>query len=204
MAYLLLGLTMKTHKKIYSRICDYDNLYFAYLKAKKGKTKKDYVIGFEKDLDRNLNDLRFELITFSYFPKPLDNFILKDPKTRKISRSHFRDRIVHHAIVNIVKNIFEKSFIYDSCANQIGKGNLFSVKRFEVFRRKVTQNYSEKAFCLKADIKHYFEEINHDILINIIQKKINDINFVDLMRKILKNNVSGGGANAKKECHLVI
>jgi len=178
---------MKTYKNIYKKIYFYDNLYLAYRKARRGKTKKLYVKEFEENLENNLIDLKFELMTLAYSPRPLDNFILKDPKTRKISRSHFRDRVIHHAIINIIREIFEKEFIYDSCANQIGKGNLFSIKRFEFFRRKVTNNFTSKAFCLKADIKHYFQEIDHKILLTIIKKKIQDNNFIWLIKRVFEN-----------------
>ena len=70
-------------------------------------------------------------------PKPLKTFILHDPKTRKISKSDFRDRIVHHAIVNILEPIFDKFFIYDSCANRKGKTKMPYVKEFE---KNLTQN----------------------------------------------------------------
>ncbi|MBU2576728.1 MAG: reverse transcriptase/maturase family protein [Nanoarchaeota archaeon] len=182
---------MKTYKNLYEKIYSYDNLYLAYRNARKGKTKRPYVKEFEENLENNLIDFRFELITFTYSPRPLDNFILKDPKTRKISRSHFRDRIIHHAIINVIREIFEKRFIHDSCANQLGKGNLFSIKRFETFRRKVTKNFTSKAFCLKADVKHYFQEVDHEILIKIIKNKIKDKKVVELIRKILKKNASG-------------
>jgi len=179
---------MKTYKNIYKKIYSYDNLYLAYRRARKGKSKMPYVKEFEENLENNILELRLELITFNYCPRPLDNFILKDPKTRKISRSHFRDRVIHHAIVNVIKEIFEKRFIHDSCANQIGKGNIFSIKRLEKFSRKVTKNFTSEAFCLKADIKHYFQEVNHDILLTILNKKIRDKNFVWLIRKILENS----------------
>ena len=117
----------------------------------------------------------------------MKTFILRDPKTRKISKSAFRDRIVHHALINIIGKIFEKSFIYDSCANQIGKGTLFAVKRFENFKRKVTNNLHSQAFCLKCDIKHYFNEVNHKVLLDILKRKITDGRIINLIEKILKN-----------------
>ena len=114
----------------YMQICDIDNLILAWRKARKHKTKKDYVINFEQDTMGNLLKLSEELKHQSYQPQPLKTFILRDPKTRKISKSSFRDRIVHHAIVRILEPIFDKCFIYDSCANRIGKGNLFALGRF--------------------------------------------------------------------------
>jgi len=159
------------------------NLILAYKKARRGKTKKYYVKNFEKNLAYNMKILHDELKNQTYLPKPLETFIMRDPKTRKISKSDFRDRIVHHAIYNLLGPLFEKIFIFDSAANRINKGNLFAIKRFEFFVRKVSRNgkingwfnnNQIKGHCLKADIKHYFQEVNHQILIEIIRKKIDD------------------------------
>src|SRR3989344_3690618 len=147
----MVRLRMQTHKKLYQRIYDFDNLFLAYQKARKEKTRKKNVIEFEKDLERNLLDLQFELKNQFYKPKPLTTFILRDPKTRKISKSEFRDRVIHHTIVNILGPIFDKTFIYDSCANRKGRGTLFALKRFEKFRRKITKNFTSSAYCFKAD-----------------------------------------------------
>ena len=120
------------HIDLWKQLCSYDNLLLAYKKARKHKTKKDYVIDFEENLEHNLLMLRSELLLHCYKPKPLVSFIAREPKTRKISKSAFRDRIVHHALCNIIEPIFEKSFIYDSFANRIGKGTLNAVKRFDL------------------------------------------------------------------------
>ncbi|MDP3917285.1 MAG: reverse transcriptase domain-containing protein [Nanoarchaeota archaeon] len=173
--------------EIYLKIISLENLYFAYKKARKHKTKKEYVIEFEENLQENLIKLHEELEAKTYNPEPLKIFILRDPKTRKISKSAFRDRVVHHALIKVIEPIFDKSFIYDSCANRIGKGNLFALKRFNLFKRKVTCNLRKEAFCFKADIKHYFQEVNHKVLIKIIQRKIKDENANWLIKKILKN-----------------
>jgi len=189
---------MKTYKHLYEKIYSLSNLILAFKKARKGKTKKFYVIEFEKDFINNINKLHDELKNETYYPEPLKTFILRDPKTRKISKSAFKDRIVHHAICNIIEPIFEKMFIYDSCANRIRKGNLFGLKRFDLFKRKVSENggiiknnFNNKnyvaGFCLKADIKHYFQEVNHDVLLNIISKKIKDEKSIKLIKKVLKN-----------------
>ena len=172
---------------IYPQVYSYDNIFLAYKKARKGKTKKPYVKEFEKNLAYNLKILHDELKNQTYSPKPLKTFILRDPKTRKISKSDFRDRIVHHALHNILGPLFEKIFIFDSAANRINKGNLFAIKRFEFFKRKVTQNLKSEAFFFKADIKHYFQEVNHKILIKMVKRKIKDEKIIWLIKKILRN-----------------
>jgi len=189
---------MRTSGCLYEKICSMNNLANSWRKARKKKTKKNYVIEFEKDIRGNLLKLREELLNHTYKPQPLVTFILRDPKTRRISKSAFRDRIVHHSVVGIIEPIFEKIFIYDSCANRIGKGNLFALKRLKYFITKVSENgdyldnkFKDKNFifgyCLKADIKHYFREINREILLNIIRKKINCKNTILLIKIILDN-----------------
>ncbi len=177
-------------ESLYEKIYDFDNLFLAYKKARAGKTRRAYVIEFEKYLERNLLDLHFELKNKFYSPLPMQTFILRDPKTRKISKSDFRDRIVHHAIVNILEPIFEKSFIHDSCANRKGKGTLFAITQFEKFMRTVSKNNTSPCFIFKADIKHYFEEINHEILLQLIRRKITDEKIIWLIEKIVKPNYS--------------
>jgi len=199
-------MSMKTYKNLYKEIISIGNLILAWRKARKGKTKKDYVKEFEQDLIANLFGLHNELKNQTYKPKQLKDFILRDPKTRKISKSTFRDRIVHHALVRIIEPIFDKGFIYDSCANRLGKGNLFAIKRFDIFKRKVTKNGKTKGmfnknqvkgYCLKADIKHYFEEVNHDVLLEIIFRKIKDEKVIWLIKRILTNFPIGGTKNYK-------
>ena len=131
---------MKTYKNLYSSLCSYENLELAFRKARKRKSLKPYVIEFEANLEGNLNQLKAELETFTYAPRPLTTFIVKDPKTRKISSSHFRDRVIHHALCNIISPIFEKQFIHDSFANQKGKGVHKAILRFEKFLRQVSRN----------------------------------------------------------------
>lgn len=178
---------MKSFNNLYPQIYNMSNLILAWRRARKGKTKKDYVIEFEKDTIGNLYNLHLELKNQTYLPKPLKTFILRDPKTRRISKSAFRDWVVHHALVKIIESLFDRTFIHDSCANRIGKGNLFALKRFDNFKRKVSKNGTKEAFCLKADIKHYFDEVNHEILINILKKKIVDEKVISLIEKILDN-----------------
>ena len=143
---------------------------------------------FEKNIQENLLFLRTELLLHSYTPKPLKTFIIKDPKTRKISKSHFRDRVVHHALFNIIEPIFEKFFIYDSYANRKGKGTLKALQRFDYFKKIVSKNDTRTCYILKADIKHYFETVNHDILLKIIREKIKDERILWLINIILKNH----------------
>jgi RNA-directed DNA polymerase len=200
------NLKMKTYNRLYEKICSLENLALAFKKARKGKSKKFYVLEFENSLEDNLLSLQKELLEETYKPKSLKSFIIRDPKTRKIHSSAFIDRIVHHAIVNLLESIFEKVFIYDSYASRKNKGTHEAVNRFKKFVKKVSKNGKLvkralnnnmiEGYVLKADIKHYFEEVNRDILIEVIKKKIDDGRVINLIKKILENfnsNVSGKG-----------
>jgi RNA-directed DNA polymerase len=178
-------------EKLYDLVCSFDNLMLAFKNAKKGKNRRRYVKRFKRNLKENLLSLREELINKTYTPCPLKTFILRDPKTRTISKSAFKDRVVHHGLCNIITPILEKAFIYDSHANQIGKGTLKALERFDVFKRKVSKNETRACYVLKADIRHYFEEIDHEVLLKIIAKKINDQDILWLIKIILSNQSKG-------------
>jgi retron-type reverse transcriptase len=188
---------MKTYKNIFEKIAFIKNLHHAYLKARREKSKKFYVIEFEENLENELKELQYELISKTYEPHSLKRFIIRDPKTRTIHSSFFRDRVIHHAIVNILEPIFEKIFIYDSYASRKNKGTHLAVKRFEEFMRKVsgngklvkdaTNNNQIQGYCLKADIKSYFDNVDHDILIKIIGEKVSDLDAIWLIRQVLNN-----------------
>ena len=178
---------------LFAQLCSLENLEIAFEKARKRKTLKKYVIDFEEHLIENLNTLRNELISKIYKPRPLTTFIIRDPKTRTISKSDFRDRVVHHALCNIIEPLFDKHFIYDNYANRKGKGVLKAIERFNHFKRKISQNNTKNCFILKADIKHYFENVSHEVLFSIIKTKIQDENIIDLITTILSNPVRGGG-----------
>ncbi|MBS3142436.1 helix-turn-helix domain-containing protein [Candidatus Woesearchaeota archaeon] len=177
-----------TLENVYNELCSYENLETAFNRARRGKTLKPYVIEFEEKLTKNLLQLRTELLLQTYQPRPLKSFILRDPKTRKISKPSFRDRVVHHAICNMIEPVFDKRFIYDSFANRLRKGTLNAVKRFDDFKRKVSQNNTLRCYVLKADIKSYFDTVNHSILLEILGKRIKDERVMWLIKKVIDNH----------------
>jgi len=190
-------LKMKTYKNLYEKIYSKGNILLAYQKAIKGKSSRPDIKEFKKHLFRNLEALHQELKTQTYKPRPLKKFIIRDPKTRTIHKSDFRDRIIHHAIINIIEPIYEKTFIYDSFANRKTKGTHKAIQRFDKFKRKVSKNgkltnnpfnkNSVQGYLLKADIKHYFQTVNHSILIQILERKIKDKQVIQLTKQILEN-----------------
>lgn len=189
---------MKTYKHLFEKICSPDNLKSAFKKAKKGNGNRAYVKDFETNLDANLMKLKCELESLTYRPRPLRPFVIHDPKTRLISAPHFRDRVVHHALCNIIEPIFDRIFIHDSYASRKGRGTHAALRRFEMFKRRVSCNGRPvnrakdsnmvTGHALKADIRHYYASVNHGVMIRIIGRRIKDEKVLWLIRKILDSH----------------
>jgi retron-type reverse transcriptase len=94
---------------LYAQVCDWDNLLLAHRKASKGKRGNDPAARFEYRLEDNLVALQDELRTQTYRPGPYNSFYIHEPKRRLISAAPFRDRVVHHALCNVIEPIFERS-----------------------------------------------------------------------------------------------
>ncbi len=162
---------MKSFNNLYNQIYSFDNLHLAYLKARKNKRYKKEVLEFSANLEERLIELQNELIWEIYKPGRYREFFVHDPKTRLILSLPFRDRVIHQALYNIVEPIFESTFIGDSFACRKNKGTLAGVKRNEKFLLKELSKNKE-VFCLKMDIRKYFYNIDHEVLKNLIRKKI--------------------------------
>jgi RNA-directed DNA polymerase len=120
---------------MYQFLCSWENLLSAYQKASRGKRGHPNVAGFEFHLEDNLLSLQDELISLSYRPGPYHSFYIHEPKRRLISAAPFRDRVVHHALCNLIEPIFERTFIYDSYANRVGKGTHRALDRAQEYAR---------------------------------------------------------------------
>ncbi|MDE1824783.1 MAG: RNA-directed DNA polymerase [Candidatus Micrarchaeota archaeon] len=111
---------------------------------------------------------------------------------KKTARRQYRNGVVHHALCNIISPILEKGFIYDSFANQNGKGTHKALRRAAFFMRKTARMQASRiaGFALKADIRHYFDTVDHGILLKIVGHKIADPQVMQLIRIILANHKS--------------
>ena len=137
----------------------------AWRKARKGKRSKLAVAAFEFNAEGELFQLQRELQDKSYQPGPYRSFIIHDPKKRKISAAPFRDRVVHHALCNLLEPIYEPKFIHDSYANRIGKGTHRALDRAQAFTRRYP-------YVLKCDIETFFPAIDHACLRDLLFRHI--------------------------------
>lgn len=161
----------KSYANLYPQIYDFENLYRAYLKARCGKRYRPEVLAFTARLEENLLQLQNELIWKTYRTGRYREFYVYEPKPRLIMALPFRDRVVHHALCNVIEPIFERRFIYDSYACRPGKGTHAGANRVTQFLRTLSRKY-ERVYCLKGDISKYFPSVDHEILRGLIRRQI--------------------------------
>jgi retron-type reverse transcriptase len=160
----------------------YLNIYLAYRKAARGKRGHPNVAEFEYELEDNLIRLQSELKQRSYQPGNYCSFYIHEPKRRLISAAPFRDRVVHHALCNVIEPLFEASFIDDSYANRIGKGTHRALNRCQQFARRYR-------YVLQCDIRQFFPSVDHAILLQILKRKVKDPMILWLVEQILLSGI---------------
>jgi len=153
-------------------IFTFKKIYQAYLDCRKRKRKTISALKFELNLERNLFQLQKELETKKYRPGRSICFIVTGPSPREIFAASFRDRVIHHVLINEIEEMGEKIFIFDSFSCRKNKGTHLTIKRLKMFVRKVTKNYKKETFYLQLDISGFFMSIDHNILYNIFKKMI--------------------------------
>lgn len=164
----------------FNLLVSWDNLYAAFRKAAKGKRGKVPAASFEASLSDNVLALQRELIDFSYRPGDYHHFYIFEPKQRKISAAPFRDRVVHHALCNLIEPVFDARFIADSYANRLGKGTHAAVDRLQSLSRAYR-------YCLRVDVVKHFPSLDHAILKTELAKVIQDESILWLIDRILES-----------------
>ncbi|WP_104500350.1 reverse transcriptase/maturase family protein [Acinetobacter indicus] len=152
-----------TYNNLFSQIYDFENLYNAYLKARRGKRDRREVLKFELNLEENLIQLQNELIWGMYKTGEYRVFKVFEPKERDVAALPFQDRVAQHAILLVIEPIWERRFIYDSYACRINKGTHEGADRAQAMMRKVLRNHGQ-LYAFKADISKFFYSIDHEII----------------------------------------
>lgn len=156
---------MKRYGNLWAEIIAFSNLLAAARQAQKGKRFRENILAFNYNLEQELANLQTELRTKVYQPGPYRTFEIMEPKQRMISAAPYRDRVVHHALCNVIVPLIEATFIYDSYANRVGFGTHRALRRFTRFARS-------SRYVLQCDIQKYFPSIDHEILKAILRRKI--------------------------------
>ncbi|MCX6766491.1 MAG: reverse transcriptase domain-containing protein [Candidatus Moranbacteria bacterium] len=162
-------------------------MFLAWREFSSGKMKKSDVLEFEFNIEDNLFHLHRELADMTYQHSHYTAFNVCDPKLRRIHKACVKDRVLHHAVFRILYPIFDKSFVFDSYSCRIGKGTHRAVARLGKFCRKLGRNNTRNIFALKCDVRKFFDSVDQDILLGLINKKIPDGNAIWLVEKIIKS-----------------
>ena len=168
---------------------DYGNVQKAYNKARKCKRHRKDVLIFTKDKEENLDKVREDIINLAYEPSKYHYFKVYEPKERQIMALPFYDRVVQHAINNVLEPIFDKRFISQSYACRKGKGMHAASDTLKEWLYEWNKYHPDQPlYAIKADIHHYFQSIDHAVLKTEIRKVIKDAGVLALLDRIIDHN----------------
>ena len=164
----------------------------AYFDCRKKKRSTCSAIKFEVDYEQNLIELANEVNSGTYKPESSLAFIIDKPVKREVFAASFRDRIIHHLLINKINHLFEKVFIKDSYSCRVGKGTHYAIKRIDHFIRSCSENYTKDCYILKLDIEGFFMHINrqllYDKLLSFLDTEYNEVDkeiVLNLVRQIV-------------------
>lgn len=173
---------MKRYNNLFDKIVSLDNLYLADKKARRNKSSRKDIKEFDQNKEELLKKLQQNLINGTYKTSDYDTFIIREPKERLIFKlPYYPDRIVHHAVMNIMEPIWVSIFIKDtySCIKHRGIHEaLHNVK-------EALKDTDNTTYCLKLDIRKFYPSIDHEVLKSIIRKKIKDQKLLQLLDEII-------------------
>ena len=171
----------------YEDIISIENLLEAWKEFLNGKTKREDVLEFQKNLMSNIISLHNDLLNKSYKHDEYKAFNISDPKPRNIHKASVKDRILHRAIYRKLYPFFDRTFISDSFSCRNFKGTHKALNRFKQFGNRVSQNNTKTCWILKGDVKKCFASVDHEILIEILKEYIQDQNIICLLEKTINS-----------------
>lgn len=167
------------------RIICLENLLEAWKEFEKGKKQRKDVQIFQMRLMDNIFSLHRELFNHTYKHGGYQAFKINDPKPRDIHKATVKDRLLHHAIYRMLYPFFEKTFIADSYSCQINKGTHRATNRFRKFAYITSKNNTKTCWILKCDIRKFFANIDHTILLDILARYIPNKEISWLIKEVI-------------------
>jgi len=155
-----------------------DNLREAYCKARRGKLYNKEVLQFSANLNDNLLQLRQQLLSGDIITGGYRKFTIYDPKERIIIAAPFHQRVLHHGLLNICHQYFEKFQIFNSYASRQGKGTYAALEKAATYSKKYP-------WFLKLDCRKYFDIINHGILKTQLQRLFKEGKLLHIFDRII-------------------
>jgi retron-type reverse transcriptase len=171
---------MKRVGGLYERILDRENFLVAFHRAARGKRHRAEVRDFQKDLPDWLPSIALRLYTGNFQFGRFHQFVIRDPKERIITAPCFEERVVHHAIMNVCEPVLDRWLIDDTFACRVGRGRVAAEKRAMQFCRK-------QPWCLKLDVRKYFDSISHDRLLDLLTQRFKEVPLLSLLDRIVRS-----------------
>ena len=169
---------MKHHGGLWEQLLRWDNLLLAARKARRGKRRRPVVARFDFHQEWHLRRLRRELEEGSYRPGPFTSHWIDRPKRRLISAAPYRDRVVHHALMNVLEPVLEHHFHPDSYACRKGKGTHAAADRLQ-------RLMCRHRYALPCDIRKFFPSIDHELLKDTFRRLLKDGRVLELLDRIV-------------------
>lgn len=177
----------------FEKIYDFESLYRAYRKARRGKRWKEAAAKFEINMLEALHLLSIMLKQKTYTPAPYHTFLIYEPKQRVVMTNSYKDKVVQHALCDeVLEPSLSKAFIFDNYASQPNKGTHFGLARMEKFMREYYRHHGADGWILKGDISKYFYSIRHDILKEQIRRYVHDPDVLWLVDMIVDSTEGVG------------
>ena len=167
-------------KNIYSKIISFENLLQAEKDSRAGRRYENDRISFWGNLEDNLHLISNKLKNHDYPPDIYHHFYVYEPKLRKVIYSDYITKIIHRGVYNVLNPLICKGFINDTYSCIEGRGQLKAMQRLASWVNYVEKS-GEKWYYLKMDVEKFFYRMDHEILMKIIRKKINDKDTIALL-----------------------
>ncbi|MFW6341216.1 MAG: reverse transcriptase domain-containing protein, partial [Wenzhouxiangella sp.] len=183
---------MKTHNSLYPQIYQWDALLAAWYRVRKGRREQADVLAFEQNLESELIAIQNDLIWGRFKTGRYHLFQIHEPKPRMVAALPLRDRVVHHALVAVLEPIWEPVFYAHSYACRPRKGTHRCADQAERMLRRVQRDHGQ-TYALKADIASYFASIDHDVMRQLIRRRVRCRQTLALCDEIIDSAGPGRG-----------
>jgi RNA-directed DNA polymerase len=171
------------------------NIFEAWMAFKLGKSRKKDIVYFEYHLENNIFCLHKDLQEFKYKHSEYKYFQVFDNKKRDIYKADVRDRIIHQIVYKYLVSLYEPIFIADSYSSRKNKGHHRAINTLKYFIKLASPE--ENCFVLKCDIKKYFNNINHNILLEVIKQKVVCAKTFNIIEEVVRSFDNNTGERIK-------
>jgi retron-type reverse transcriptase len=171
---------------LWDRFISFENVYRGYCAAARGKRYRDEILAFKANLEDNLFSIIQDLKETAYVPLPFKHFWITEPKNHLISAPAFPDRVVHHALCQVIEPVFERRFVDESFACRTGRGTHAAVRHVSRCTRLAKRRWGDY-YVLKCDVHKFFPSIDHGVLKGLIRKAIRDTRLLHVIDTVIQS-----------------